>query len=104
MKVETEITGAMATKILATVAVGFVIGFVAATMTMQPAAPAAVATDCLKSVDCLTTADLSKEDIAIGSFQARFCEGLGMQSSVYWQQDPEGNTFGTPICLPPEEQ
>lgn len=53
-------------------------------------------------VDYLSTADLNRSDIQASILLSRFCEGLGLRSSVYWQKDAEGNVFGQPICLPPQ--
>jgi len=55
-------------------------------------------------VDYLSASDLNRSDIQASILLSRFCEGLGLQSSVYWQQDPEGNVFGQPICLEPANQ
>jgi len=54
-------------------------------------------------VDYLSTSDLNRSDIQASILMSRFCEGLGLQSSVYWQQDAQGNVFGQPICLQPNQ-
>jgi uncharacterized membrane protein len=48
---------------------------------------------------CLTAADLNRGDIVTSIVLSRFCEGMGSQSSVYWQQTQDGNSYGIPICL-----
>lgn len=54
-------------------------------------------------VTCLQTTDLNREDIGMAILLTRFCEGQGLQSSIYWQQDLNGNVYGMPICLPSED-
>lgn len=49
--------------------------------------------------NCLTSLDLNREDIGASIILSRFCEGLGLQSSVYWQQDEQGQKYGMPICM-----
>lgn len=51
------------------------------------------------SAGCLTTADLNRTDIETAIVLSRFCEGIGLQSSVYWQQDEQGQKYGMPICV-----
>jgi len=48
---------------------------------------------------CLTVADLNRSDIVTSIVLSRFCEGMGLQSSVYWQRDINGNVYGLPVCL-----
>ena len=48
---------------------------------------------------CLTTTDLNRSDMSAVIVLSRFCEGMGLQSSVYWQRDMNGNVYGLPICL-----
>jgi hypothetical protein len=48
---------------------------------------------------CLTINDLNRSDIGASIVLSRFCEGMGLQSSVLWQQDQQGNEYGVPICL-----
>lgn len=49
--------------------------------------------------ECLTATDLNRSDIGASIVLSRFCEGMGLQSSVLWQQDSQGNEYGVPICL-----
>jgi len=53
--------------------------------------------------DCLTTQDLNRTDIGAGVVLSRFCEGMGLHSSIYWQQDEQGQKYGLPICIPQNE-
>ena len=54
-------------------------------------------------VDCLSSVDLNRSDLASVIVFSRFCEGLGLQSSVYWQQDSDGKTYGLPVCIQLQE-
>ena len=48
---------------------------------------------------CLTSADLNRSDIGASIVLSRFCEGMGLQSSVIWQNDVDtGTEYGIPIC------
>lgn len=94
MKVAIEISWLKAAKFLAVLAVGIAIGYVIAVSAM----PAVVGQG--GEIDFLTSADLNRQDIQASILLSRFCEGLGLRSSVYWQRDLNGNVFGTPICLP----
>jgi len=49
--------------------------------------------------NCLTSLDLNRDDIGASIVLSRFCEGLGLQSSVYWQQDEGGQVYAMPICM-----
>lgn len=49
--------------------------------------------------DCLTAQDLNRSDIGTAIVLSRFCEGLGLQSSVYWQRDLNGNVYALPVCV-----
>jgi len=93
MKIEMEISKSAVAKTLAIVAIGIIIGYALGITTGSGISTAG-------GVDYLSTADLNRSDIQASILLSRFCEGLGLQSSVYWQQDAEGNVFGQPICLP----
>jgi len=101
MKVEMEISWIKAAKLAAVAVIGIIIGYALAVSTVT--APAAGTTVQMEGVDCITNADLNRQDIQASILLSRFCEGQGLQSSVFWQQDDEGNVFGTPICLPPPQ-
>jgi hypothetical protein len=51
--------------------------------------------------NCLTATDLNRSDIGASIVLSRFCEGMGLQSSVLWSQDQQGNEYGMPICVKP---
>lgn len=53
---------------------------------------------------CLTTTDLNYQHLNTIISLSRFCEGLGLQSAVYPQQDDQNNFYGLPICLPGGQQ
>ena len=95
MKVELNLEGRKIAKLLAIAVIGIVIGY---TLSMFTGSPTITGN---APMGYLTSADLNREDIGASIVLSRFCEGLGLQSSVYWQQDPEGNVYGMPICLQP---
>jgi len=100
MKVEIELNWVKIAKLIAILVVGAIIGYAAALATLPPAG----ATGSIgEETNYLTTADLNRQDIQASILLSRFCEGLGLRSSVYWQRDAEGNVYGTPICLPQEQ-
>lgn len=48
---------------------------------------------------CLTSADLNRSDLANVVIFSRFCEGLGLSSSIYWQRDEANHVYGLPVCV-----
>jgi len=48
--------------------------------------------------NCLTTVDLNRTDLSAVIILSRFCEGMGLQSSVIWRQI-DGNVYAEPICV-----
>lgn len=52
-----------------------------------------------QQIDCLTPADLNAEHLNAVISLSRFCEGLGLQSTVYWQQDDLNRSFAVPVCI-----
>ncbi len=48
---------------------------------------------------CLTSLDLNRDDLGTVIVLSRHCEGMGLVSSVYWNEDVEGNVYGVPICM-----
>jgi len=98
MKVEIELNSKQIARILAIVAIGLVIGFV---LGMSSGPSLTGYTSVVGTGGYLTTADLNREDIGTSIVLSRFCEGMGLKSSVYWQQDEQGNVYGLPICLQP---
>ena len=51
-----------------------------------------------KECNCLTTVDLNRTDLSAVIVLSRFCEGMGLQSSVIWRQI-DGNVYAEPICV-----
>jgi len=52
------------------------------------------------------TLSLSQKDLNILgnlSYLSGHCERLGLASSVYVQQDQNGNAYGVPICVQPAQ-
>ena len=98
MKVELEIDGRRIARVLAVALVGIAIGYALSTVVGTPSITGNA------GMNYLTSADLNREDISASIVLSRFCEGLGLRSSVYWRQDPQGNTYGEPICLPVQQQ
>lgn len=69
----------------------------AALWTTEPTQPAEA------TPACLTTTDLNRDDLGAVITLTRFCEGLGLQSNIYWQTDDQNNVYGIPICTQPQE-
>ncbi|MDP2974116.1 MAG: hypothetical protein Q8N60_03635 [Candidatus Diapherotrites archaeon] len=92
MKVEINLEGKRIARVFAIALVGIAIGY-----TLSMVAPANIAGNA--PMGYLTTADLNRDDIGASIVLSRFCEGMGLRSSVYWQQDAQGNEYGQPICL-----
>jgi len=101
VKVEINLEGKRIARILAIVVVGIAIGYTLS-MVAPANAPANMAGNA--PLGYLTTADLNREDIGASIVLSRFCEGMGLRSSVYWQQDAQGNVYGLPICLQAQQQ
>lgn len=101
MKVEFELKGKQIARLLAIAVIGIVLGYALALV----ATPSGVGYAGMGSM-ALTTADLNREDLGntslITAQMSRFCEGIGLRSSVVWQRDSQGNEIGTPVCLKPE--
>ncbi len=93
MKIEFDIKGKRSGRVLVIVVICLILGFAIGIST----GPAVVGYTGLSGQ--LTTADLNREDISASIILSRFCEGMGLRSSVYWQQDAQGNVYGMPICL-----
>ena len=72
------------------VVIAFGIGFLSGLRTVPETGPV---------TNCLTVSDLNRSDIATGIILSRFCEGMGLNSSIFWQQDQNGNVYGLPICV-----
>lgn len=53
----------------------------------------------INDVECLTVQDLNRSDIVNAAFFARFCEGMGYSSSLFWEKDLNGQIFAIPICV-----
>jgi MFS-type transporter involved in bile tolerance (Atg22 family) len=98
MKLEMDLSGKKLAMMAVLVIIGIAIGYGLA-MTSGTAGMASPG-----GTQTLTTADLNRSDIQASILLSRFCEGMGLQSGVYWQQDAQGNVFGAPICLPPPQQ
>ncbi len=112
MKIEINMEGKRIARVFAIALIGIAIGY-----TLSMVAPANISGNApmgyLTSADLdnrgigtgyLTTADLNREDIMASIVLSRFCEGMGLRSSVYWQQDAQGNVYGLPICLQQQQQ
>ena len=56
----------------------------------------------LQEINCLTSQDLNTDHLDAVVILSRFCEGQGLQSGVYWQQDQNGNVYAIPICIQPQ--
>ena len=56
-----------------------------------------------EQLPCLTTADFNNDHLGAIVVMSRFCEGLGLRSSVYWQVDEQGNEFANPVCVVAQE-
>ena len=97
MKVELNLEGKRIAGILVIAVIGIAIGYALATIAPQSSIGPA-------GLGYLTTADLNREDIGASIVLSRFCEGMGLKSSVYWQQDQQGNVYGLPICLQAQQQ
>jgi len=98
MKLEMEVSWQAITKLLVVGIVGIAIGYGLALATVPEPEPVQALNE-----NYLTSSDLNRSDIQASILLSRFCEGLGFNSGIYWQQDAEGNVFGTPICLPPQQ-
>ncbi len=98
MKVEIDMSRGKIAMVLIIGIIGLVIGY-----GLGLATAPSVGLGTGGGIGYLSSADLNREDIQASILLSRFCEGLGLQSSVYWQQDAEGNVFGTPICLAPQQ-
>ena len=53
----------------------------------------------LSMIESIQSPDADFNKMIIAGLATGFCEKLGLSSSVFWQQDSEGNTFGVPICV-----
>lgn len=97
MKLELDLSAGGIARVLVIVLIGLALGFALGLST----GPSAVGYAGLESLgpQQLTTADLNRQDIGASIILSRFCEGLGLKSSVYWQSDAQGNVYGVPICL-----
>ncbi len=111
MKLEMDLSGKKLAMMAALVIVGITVGYGIAMTTGTPGMASPGGTQTLTTADLnrsetqtLTTADLNRSDIQASILLSRFCEGMGLQSGVYWQEDAQGNVFGAPICLPPPQQ
>lgn len=96
MKVEISVIAGKIAKPLAVVVICLVVGYVFGVLT----GPSLTGHT---GMGYLTSSDLNRDDIGTSIVLSRFCEGLGLKSSVYWQQDGQGNIYGEPICLPAQQ-
>ncbi len=92
-KVEMEITGKKIATTIVLLAIGLIVGYLIAGATAAPASKD-------NAQKCLTIQDLNRQDLIGVITLSRFCEGLGLASSVLQQQDLNGNVYGLPVCVP----
>jgi len=53
----------------------------------------------LSAIEPIQSSDVDFNRMIAAGLVTGFCERLGLQSSVFLQQDNEGTTFGVPICI-----
>jgi len=99
VKLEFEVTRRGAARIVIGLLIGLIVGYALAATVLSP--------NGIAPRSCLTTADLNRTDLGnisvITSQRSRFCEGLGFVSAVRWEQDAQGNVYGVPVCLRPQQ-
>ena len=94
MRVEFDISRKKTISVVVLLLIGAIIGY---SFGLTAASPA-----CLPGqANCLTIADLNRQDLGNAITLTRFCEGMGFASSVRWQQDEQGQVYGEPVCIQP---
>jgi len=99
VKLEINLEGKQIARVLAIAAIGVILGYSLSFVTGTESTGLVP----MGTGNYITSSDLNREDLGLMSIitsqNSRFCEGMGLVSSVYWQQDDQGNTYGMPICL-----
>lgn len=92
MRFDFEVNLWLAIPVIAVFVIGIVVGIVGTQEILKPN------NVYQEPVNCLKTTDLNRDDVAAGIILSRFCEGLGLQSNIYWQTDDQNTPYGIPIC------